>query len=73
MAVKPIETAPKPLKECDSPRSEVMTVALIEVEEVLCVFVNCGLISKKNSTVIINECTVTINRGVYWFLLIQVS
>ena len=37
MAVKPIETAPKPLKECDSPRSEVLTGALIEVDEILCV------------------------------------
>jgi hypothetical protein len=37
MAVTPIETAPKPSKECDSPRSEVLTGALIELEEILCV------------------------------------
>jgi hypothetical protein len=37
MAVKPIETAPKHLKGCDSPRSEVLTGALIEVDEIWCV------------------------------------
>ena len=36
MAVKPIETAPKPLKGCDSQRSEVLTDAFIEVDEILC-------------------------------------
>ena len=37
MAVKPIETAPKPLKGCDCLRSEVLTGALIGMDEMLCV------------------------------------
>jgi hypothetical protein len=37
MALKPIERAPKPLKGCGSPRSEVLTGALIEVDGILCV------------------------------------
>jgi hypothetical protein len=39
MVVKPIETAPKPkpLRGRDSPQPEVLTGALIEVDEILCV------------------------------------
>lgn len=51
MPVKPTARTYGPLQVRDGPCSEVSVCSLVQVEEILSIFVICNLINDKNSTI----------------------
>jgi len=45
LPVKPVAATPEPLKMYPSPRSDLLLLALVQVEGILTVVVNCDLIN----------------------------